>query len=198
MRKTHESRNAAMWNGASYLLSGFLRRQEMTQFYELADGLRQNDRMTSWGVCKNFYSFAFFLLTTPSVSGIFPGNFVTFSLSFSMSGVPEAVANVRPQNRDKKKNKPKKEPRFHVILWNDDDHTYDYVIIMLHVIFGYSAEKGFQLAREVDKQGRAIVFTSSLEQAEIKRDQILRFGPDPLLAQSKGSIIATLERIAED
>jgi len=114
-----------------------------------------------------------------------------------MSSVPEAAVSVRPKNRDKKKNKPEKEPRFHVILWNDEDHTYDYVIIMLHVIFGYSVEKGFQLAKEVDTRGRAIVFTSSLEQAEIKRDQILGFGPDPLLAHSKGSIIATLERVAE-
>ena len=115
-----------------------------------------------------------------------------------MSSVPEAVVSVSPKKRDKKKDKPKKEPRFHVILWNDDDHTYEYVIIMLHTIFGYSVEKGFLLAREVDTRGRAIVFTSSLEQAEIKRDQILGFGPDPLLEQSTGSIIATLEKAAED
>ena len=115
-----------------------------------------------------------------------------------MSSISEAVVCVRPKNRDKKKNKPKKEARFHVILWNDDDHTYEYVIIMLHTVFGYPVEKGFQLARAVDTQGRAVVFTSSLEQAEIKRDQILGFGPDPLLVQSKGSIIATLERVAED
>jgi len=115
-----------------------------------------------------------------------------------MSTVPEVEVSVRPQNRNKKKSKPKKEPRFHVILWNDDDHTYEYVIIMLHVIFGYPAEKGFRLALEVDTYGKAIVFTSSLEQAEIKRDMILGFGPDPRLEQSKSSIIATLEKVAED
>ena len=116
-----------------------------------------------------------------------------------MTHVSEAVVvSVHPKNRNKKKNKPQKEPRFHVILWNDEDHTYDYVILMLHIIFGYPVEKGFRLALEVDTYGKAIVFTSSLEQAEIKRDQILGFGPDPLLAQSKGSIIATLEKVAED
>ena len=115
-----------------------------------------------------------------------------------MSVVPEAAVNVRPNNRNQKKSKPKKEPRFNVILWNDDDHTYEYVIVMLHIIFGYSVEKGFQLAREVDTRGRAIVFTSSLEKAEVKRDQILGFGPDPRIEQSKGSIIATLEKVAED
>ena len=85
-----------------------------------------------------------------------------------------------------------------MILWNDDYHTYNYVIVMLHIVFGYSVEKGFRLAREVDTRGKAIIFTSSLEQAEIKRDQILSFGPDPLLEKSKGSIIATLEKAAED
>jgi len=115
-----------------------------------------------------------------------------------VSDAPAAAAEVLPKVRNKNKNKPKKEPRFHVILWNDDEHTYDYVIIMLHIVFGYSAEKGFQLAREVDTRGRAVVFTSSLEQAEIRRDQILGFGPDPLLAHSKGSIIATLEKALED
>ena len=108
------------------------------------------------------------------------------------------VTSVRPKDRRKTQDKPKKEPRFHVILWNDDVHTFEYVIIMLHTIFGYSAEKGFQLAMEVHTRGRAVVFTSSLEQAEVKRDMILGFGPDPLLVTSEGSIIATLEKAAED
>jgi ATP-dependent Clp protease adaptor protein ClpS len=116
----------------------------------------------------------------------------------AMSGIFDTAVGICPKDRREKKNKPKKEPRFHVILWNDDVHTYEYVIIMLHAIFGYPVEKGFQLAREVDTRGRAVVFTSSLEQAELKRDQILGFGPDPLLAESEGSIIATLEKAAED
>jgi ATP-dependent Clp protease adaptor protein ClpS len=119
---------------------------------------------------------------------------------FAMSSVVDTEVEVRPKQRNKNKNKDKteKEPRFHVILWNDDVHSYEYVIIMLHTIFGYPVEKGFQLAREVDTRGRAIVFTSSLEQAELKRDQILGFGPDPLLAESDCSIIATLEKAADN
>jgi ATP-dependent Clp protease adaptor protein ClpS len=116
----------------------------------------------------------------------------------AISDVLSATTSVRPSRRNKNKDKQKKEPRFHVILWNDDVHTYEYVIIMLHTVFGYPVEKGFQLAREVDTRGRAIVFTSSLEQAELKRDKILGFGPDPLLAESSGSIIATLEKVAEE
>ena len=115
-----------------------------------------------------------------------------------LSNVSGTAVCVRPKNRRKKQNETKNEPRFHVILWNDDVHTYEYVIIMLHTVFGYPIEKGFQLAREVDTRGRAIVFTSSLEQAELKKDLILGFGPDPLLEASKGSIIATLEKANDD
>jgi len=111
---------------------------------------------------------------------------------------PDTLVEVRFKNQRKKKDKTRKEPRFHVILWNDDVHTFEYVIIMLQTVFGYPVEKGFQLALEVHTRGRAIIFTSSLEQAELKRDQILGFGPDPLLAESKGSIVATLEKVADD
>ena len=28
------------------------------------------------------------------------------------------------------------QPRFHVVLWDDDDHTYDYVMRMMRELFG--------------------------------------------------------------
>ena len=113
---------------------------------------------------------------------------------------PAMSVMVRPKR--KKKSQSRREPRFHVILWNDDDHTYEYVVYMLQVLFDYPPEKGFALAKEVDATGRAIIFTSSLEKAEIKRDQILIFGPDPWIASSAasstGPLIATLEKDAEE
>lgn len=106
------------------------------------------------------------------------------------------AAQVRPKRR--KKSKAKRAPKYHVILWNDDVHTFDYVIVMLMALFGYSKEEGRQLADEVHHRGRAVVFTSSLEKAEVKRDQILAFGPDPFVAESTGPLIATLERDREE
>lgn len=85
-------------------------------------------------------------------------------------------------------------PPYHVILLNDDDHTYDYVIHMLQVLFGHPKEKGMQIAEEVDKRGRAIVLTTSKEHAELKRDQIHSFGPDPLSSKNcAGSMSAVIE-----
>lgn len=103
---------------------------------------------------------------------------------------------VRPQKERRKKRK--KAPRYHVVLWNDDEHTYQYVIIMLKVLFGYAPEEGYRIAKCVDTQGKAIIFTSSLEKAEIKRDQILAFGSDPFMDESTGPLQATIERVRDE
>jgi ATP-dependent Clp protease adaptor protein ClpS len=95
----------------------------------------------------------------------------------------EPVADRRPQ----------RQPRYHVVLWNDEDHTFTYVVAMLEQLFGHPKERGFKLAKEVDRAGRAIVLTTTKEHAELKRDQIHAFGSDRLLARSKGAMKATIE-----
>ena len=100
----------------------------------------------------------------------------------------------------KRRKKKRRAPRFHVVLWNDDDHTFDYVIIMLKQIFGYPLARGLRFATEVHVYGKAIIFTSSLEKAEQKRDKILAFGPDPFMPQGQGCspLIATIQQADED
>jgi ATP-dependent Clp protease adaptor protein ClpS len=95
--------------------------------------------------------------------------------------------------KPKPEEKVKRQPPYNVVLLNDDDHTYEYVIVMLQQLFGYPPEKGFQMAREVDTSGRVIVLTTTKEHAELKQDQIHAFGPDPLLERCKGSMTAVLE-----
>lgn len=89
--------------------------------------------------------------------------------------------------------KPKRQPRYHVILWNDNDHSYDYVIIMMRKLFGHPVEKGFEIARQVDKSGRAVCLTTTREHAELKVEQIHGFGSDPLIPRCKGSMSASIE-----
>lgn len=84
-------------------------------------------------------------------------------------------------------------PLFHVVLLNDDDHTYDYVVEMLATIFCVSAEAAFQHAVEVDTTGRTIVMTCEREQAEFGRNQIHSYGADPRMPRSKGSMTAVVE-----
>ena len=105
--------------------------------------------------------------------------------------VEEAAA---PAEKEKAADdRPRRQPRFHVILWNDDDHTYQYVVAMLQKLFGHPPEKGYLLAKEVDSQGRVIVLTTTKEHAELKRDQIHGFGADRLLARCKGAMSASIE-----
>ena len=90
--------------------------------------------------------------------------------------------------------KVRRQPPYNVILHNDDDHTFEYVVTMLQQLFGYPREKGYQMALEVHTTGRVIVLTTTREHAELKRDQIHAFGPDPLSSREcKGSMSASIE-----
>ncbi len=89
--------------------------------------------------------------------------------------------------------KAERQPPYHVLLWNDEEHTFEYVIHMLARLFGHPKPKGFQLAEQVHTQGRAVVLTTTLEHAELKRDQIHAFGKDDDVGECKGSMSASIE-----
>ena len=84
-------------------------------------------------------------------------------------------------------------PLYRVVLLDDNDHTYDYVIEMLGKIFLLPVEAAFHHAVEVDTTGRTIVMTCEREQVEFGRDQIHSYGADPRMAKSKGSMKAIIE-----
>ena len=84
-------------------------------------------------------------------------------------------------------------PDYHVVLLDDDDHTYEYVIEMLQKLFCHSQKQAFQHAVEVDTMGRTIVITCELPQAEFARDQIHAYGADWRMPRSKGSMSAVIE-----
>jgi ATP-dependent Clp protease adaptor protein ClpS len=84
-------------------------------------------------------------------------------------------------------------PQFHVILLDDNHHSYDYVIEMLMAIFGYDQERAYQMAVIVDTKKRVIVDTTYLERAELRRDQIHAYGPDWRIPGCKGSMSAIVE-----
>jgi len=99
--------------------------------------------------------------------------------------------STKPAPRDKPECEDPK--RWNVVLLDDDEHTYEYVIRMMRAIFSHPVEKGFRIAQAVDSQGRAICLTTHKEHAELKRDQIHAFGKDPLMSGCKGSMSALIE-----
>lgn len=86
-----------------------------------------------------------------------------------------------------------KQRPYNLVLLNDDDHSVLYVVDLCSKLFGFSKEKGVQVAQEVHFNGRCIVFTGSLEVVELKQEQVHSFGSDPLVPHCKGSMTAEIE-----
>ena len=105
---------------------------------------------------------------------------------------PGTTTIVRPTKPVGEKKK-RRIPRFNVILWDSDQHTYEYVERMLRELFGHTPEECHKMAETVDTQGKVVVLTTTQEHAELKRDQILAYGKDEMMKNCKGSMHATIE-----
>ena len=88
-------------------------------------------------------------------------------------------------------------PLYHVVLLDDNEHTYAYVVEMLSHVFGYGRLRSFKMACEVDAAGRVIVCTTHKERAEHKRDQIQTYGADWRIPHCSGSMSAVIEPVEE-
>jgi ATP-dependent Clp protease adaptor protein ClpS len=84
-------------------------------------------------------------------------------------------------------------PLYRVVLLDDNDHTYDYVIEMLQKIFIFTLDQAYRHAEEVDRAGRTVLIVCELGEAEFARDQIHSYGPDWRLPRSQGSMSAIIE-----
>ena len=71
------------------------------------------------------------------------------------------------------------DPRYAVVLHNDDINTFDFVIKVLQKVFGYGALKASWLTMKAHCAGRSAVWTGHLEVAELRAEQIVSCGPDP-------------------
>ena len=109
------------------------------------------------------------------------------------TGSSAGATVVRPQVRPLSEAEREQPVPWHVVLLDDDDHTYEYVIRMLMELFGHSMERAFQIAKRVDQDGRAVCTTTHRELAELKAEQVLGYGADPLSASSVGSMSAIIE-----
>lgn len=88
-------------------------------------------------------------------------------------------------------------PNWNVILLNDEEHTYDYVIALIQEVFKKDKEEAFVLTYKIDKTGSAICATCSRERAELYQQQVKAWGCDPIMLlsgkQSTGSIQCEIE-----
>jgi len=85
------------------------------------------------------------------------------------------------------------QPSWKVVLFNDEEHTYDYVVELLTTVCKLSKDAAFSCALEVDMTGRTIVYFGTKEGCEKICAQILTYGPDHRLPHSMHSMQAEVQ-----
>lgn len=85
---------------------------------------------------------------------------------------------------------------YHVIILNDEEHSFEYVIEMLQSVFGIAYGNAVAHTMEADTTGSSIVMTCGLEEAERRRDGVHAYGPDWRMPNSRGSVAALVEPAA--
>ena len=106
---------------------------------------------------------------------------------------PVVSTKSAPKDKTDRSTKTRRQPPYNVIILNDEEHTFEYVIELLVKIFGHSLSIAETLTWRVHNSGRAIVLTTHKELAELKRDQVIAYGPDPRMQESKGPLRCYVE-----
>lgn len=112
-----------------------------------------------------------------------------------MSGAPKDAPKTRRETEGdtETETESRAERSCKVILFNDEEHTYDYVVEMLSHACGLTREKAFRCAVEVDLTGRTIVFYGSRSACAGVVSKVRAYGPDHRLPQSMSSMNAELQ-----
>jgi ATP-dependent Clp protease adaptor protein ClpS len=84
-------------------------------------------------------------------------------------------------------------PPYHVILRNDDFHSFEFVINVLRKAVGCDHPRAFQLTEEAHTRGRSIVWTGPKEVAEFKVEQIRTFHETRLDGAKLGPLDCDIE-----
>jgi|SRR5437660_592221 ATP-dependent Clp protease adaptor protein ClpS len=111
---------------------------------------------------------------------------------------PVVTTKTEPKHKTDHSTRTRRQPPYHVIVLNDEEHTFEYVIEMLVKLFGHSLSIAETLTWRIHNTGRAIVLTTHKELAELKREQVLAYGPDPRMSISKGPLGCYIEPAPTD
>ncbi|MCA9257490.1 MAG: ATP-dependent Clp protease adaptor ClpS [Phycisphaerales bacterium] len=75
--------------------------------------------------------------------------------------------------------KPKRQPPYAVILYNDNVNSFEFVIETIQKVFGFQTGKAIELMLEAHHTGRSLLWSGMKEHAEFKADQVRSCGSDP-------------------
>lgn len=86
---------------------------------------------------------------------------------------PDVTVTTKSQPREETRTR--RLPPYHVVLENDDHHSFEFVVGVLRKALGFAEERAFQLTHLAHTSGEAVVWTGSKEVAELKLEQIRTF-----------------------
>jgi ATP-dependent Clp protease adaptor protein ClpS len=109
-----------------------------------------------------------------------------------MAGEQESTATVVETDASTEE-QTRRLPPYNVVILNDEEHSFPYVIELLIKLFRHPLPTAEELTLRIDTTGRAVVYTTHKELAELKRDQVIAYGPDPSMAISKGPLRCYVE-----
>ena len=87
------------------------------------------------------------------------------------------------------------DPFHRLVLLNDEEHTYQFVVDLLVRSFGASQMEACEKAIEINRDGKASVFIGPFDAAQHLRDIVVAAGADPTLPDSTGPLQVVIERI---
>lgn len=80
-------------------------------------------------------------------------------------------------------------PLFHVVMYNDDFTTMDFVVFVLVEVFAYDMERAVSVMMSVHHEGKAVVATLPKEIGEMKIAKVQDYAE-----QAEYPLLLTLER----
>jgi ATP-dependent Clp protease adaptor protein ClpS len=111
---------------------------------------------------------------------------------------PVVTTKTAPKSRAESATETQRQPPYNVVILNDEEHSFEYVIELLTKLFGHGLPTAEELTLRIHNTGRAVVYTTHKEKAELKREQVLAYGPDPRLESSKGPLGCYIEPAPSD
>ena len=104
----------------------------------------------------------------------------------------------RSESQADESTRSRRQPPYNVVILNDEEHTMDYVVELLTKLFAHTRKTAVELTWRIHLTGRAVVYTTHKEKAELKRDQVLAYGPDPRMSTSVGPLGCYIEPAPTD
>jgi ATP-dependent Clp protease adaptor protein ClpS len=124
----------------------------------------------------------------------YPGGGKTKSRAVAVTDLPDTIVTTKPREREETRTR--QIPPYHVILENDDHHSFEFVVEVLRKALGFNEQKSFLLTSEAHTKGRAVVWTGTKEVAELKVEQIRSFHEIRLDGRKLGPLGVTIEPAA--